>query len=93
MREGNLIFGAVTGVSPPTFTTAELPDCDATPAGRDFAVRAQAKIEVPLVCDGFGGVSFGPFYVAACTTAMYDCELGRPRLIWVKPENYTCVVP
>lgn len=58
-----------------------------------YAVRAQARIEVPLLCGSFCGIHLGPYYVSACTTAMYDCELQRPRLIRVEAENYTCVVP
>ena len=56
----------------------------------NFAVRAQARHQVPSLFCGFCGLSFGPFSVAACATAMYDCELQRPRLIRVTPDNFYC---
>jgi hypothetical protein len=58
-----------------------------------YAVRAQALIEVPLLCGEFCGVVLGPFHIGACSTAMYDCESGRPLLVRVEEENFTCVVP
>jgi hypothetical protein len=58
-----------------------------------FTVRAQARIEVPLLCGSFCGIQLGPYSISACATAMYDCELQRPRLIRVEEENYTCIVP
>lgn len=57
---------------------------------RSYAVRAQATHKVPSLICSFLGINFGPFYVSACTTAMYDCELQRPRLIRVEEKNFFC---
>ncbi len=55
------------------------------------AVRTQATHTVPSLICSFLGINFGgPFTVSACTTAMYDCELQRPRLIRVEEENFIC---
>lgn len=56
----------------------------------NYAVRAQASHAVPSLICGFCGITFGPFNVSACTTAMYDCLLQRPRLIRVERENFFC---
>ena len=57
----------------------------------NFAVRAQVHHEVPCLIGSFLGIDFGgPFTVFACATAMYDCELQRPRLIRVTAENFHC---
>jgi Flp pilus assembly protein TadG len=57
----------------------------------NYVVRAQASHQVPSLICSFLGIDFGgPFTVSACTTAMYDCELQRPRLIRVEPENFYC---
>jgi hypothetical protein len=58
---------------------------------RNYVVRAQrVGHPVPSLLGGFLGLSFDWFTVSAQTTAMYDCELKRPRLIRVKPENFEC---
>lgn len=56
----------------------------------NYVVRAQATHTVPSLICGFMGIDFGPFTVSACTTAMYDCELQRPRLIRVEDGNFYC---
>lgn len=56
----------------------------------NYAVRAQASHVVPSLICGFCGITFGPFNVSACTTAMYDCLLQRPRLIRVERQNFFC---
>lgn len=56
----------------------------------NYAVRAQASHAVPSLICGFCGITFGPFNVSACATAMYDCLLQRPRLIRVERENFFC---
>jgi hypothetical protein len=56
-----------------------------------YVVRAQATHIVPSLICNFLGIDFGgPFTVSAQTTAMYDCELQRPQLIRVEPENFYC---
>ncbi|TVS09303.1 MAG: hypothetical protein EA424_27475 [Planctomycetaceae bacterium] len=55
-------------------------------AARNYAVRAQARHEVPSLICRFLNIDFGgPFSIFACTTAMYDCQLQRPRLIRAQP--------
>ncbi len=56
----------------------------------NHVVRAQATHAVPSLICGFMGIDFGPFTVSAQTTAMYDCELQRPRLIRVEKGNFHC---
>lgn len=56
----------------------------------NHVVRAQATHTVPSLICSFLGIDFGPFTVSACTTAMYDCELQRPRLIRVEEGNFHC---
>ena len=59
--------------------------------GGNHVVRAQATDKVPSLIAGFMGINFGgPFTVSASTTAMYDCELRRPRLIRVEKGNFHC---
>ncbi len=61
------------------------------PGVGNYAVRAQASHQVPSLICNFLGIHFGgPFTVSACTTAMYDCILRRPRLIRIEPENFYC---
>ncbi len=84
---GDLIFGAITLESPYVFDAGEVPSCSAP---INFAVRAQATVTVPSLICTFCDIDFGPFQVSACTTAMYDCGLQRPRLIRVEPENFLC---
>ncbi len=64
-----------------------------TPGVGNYAVRAQSRHRVPSLICSFLGIDFGTFYVSACTTAMYDCALLRPRLIRVEPENFYCTDP
>ncbi len=86
--EGHLIFGAITEQDPAyVFEADQAPACP----GGNFAVRAQVHHEVPCLIGSFLGIDFGgPFTVFACATAMYDCELQRPRLIRVTAENFHC---
>ncbi len=57
----------------------------------NYVVRAQVSHEVPSLIAGFLGIDFGgPFTVQASATAMYDCELLRPRLIRVEPGKFYC---
>ncbi len=56
-----------------------------------FAVRAQAKVPVPNLMSNFCGIGCGPSYVTACTTAIYDCTEGRPRLVRI--DKYICPGP
>jgi hypothetical protein len=58
--------------------------------GRPFAVRAQKTVLLESLFCRFCGVLFGPYEISACATAMYDCEIRRPRLIRVRPENFIC---
>ena len=60
-------------------------------ADRDFAVRAQKTIEVPGLICRFCSLPIGPFSVSACSTAMYDCNDQRPRLVRV--EEFICPGP
>lgn len=86
---GTLIFGAITQQNPYVFEADVAPSCAGEATG--FAVRAQATHTVPSLICNFLGINFGgPFEVSACTTAMYDCELQRPRLIRVEPDNFYC---
>jgi hypothetical protein len=57
--------------------------------GGQPAVRAQATHQVPTLCKKLFGMPVGPFSVSAHTTAMYECATRRPKLIRVRPENYT----
>lgn len=52
-------------------------------AGDDYAVRAQATLEVPSVCDQLFGCRLGPFTVSADTVAMYDCMKRCPLILRV----------
>jgi hypothetical protein len=55
------------------------------------AVRAQAVVPVQSVFGRFCGIEFGPYCVYADTTAVYDCETGRVRLIRV--DRFICPGP
>ncbi len=87
--DGNLVFGAITDDDPAyVVATDQVPSCD---PDKSYVVRAQATHTVPSLICNFLGIDFGgPFTVSACTTAMYDCGLGRPRLIRVEPGNFSC---
>lgn len=57
----------------------------------DFAVRAQASVQVPsLFCKVFGFES-RPYRVSAKTLAVYTCEDRQPRLL--RAERYICPGP
>jgi hypothetical protein len=56
-----------------------------------FAVRAQKTIEVPGLICWLCSLPIGPFNVSACSTAMYDCNDLRPRLVRV--EEFICPGP
>jgi len=56
-----------------------------------FAVRAHAKVPVPNLMSNFCGIGCGPSYVTACTTAIYDCSEGRPRLVRI--DKFICPGP
>ena len=72
-------------------TSSRSPGSPGGGALRNYAVRAQARMPVRLLCSGFCGFHPGPFAVFACATAMYDCELQRPRLIRVeRAELHLC---
>jgi len=60
---------------------------------RNFGVRAQATHQIDTLLCRLCGSLFGPYYVSACTTAMYDCEDKRPRLIRVEQEDFICPGP
>lgn len=67
--------------------------CSVGGAGRAFAVRAHATLQVPsIVCELFC-VPIGPFNVTACADALYDCELRRPRLYHLEERNFLCDRP
>jgi hypothetical protein len=55
-----------------------------------FGVRAQASVAVKSLLCQWCGVSFGPFQVSACATAMYDCAERVPRLIRVEKDDFYC---
>jgi Flp pilus assembly protein TadG len=59
--------------------------------GRPYAVRAQARINVPSLFQSILGESIGTYCVTVKTTAIYDCETSRPRLI--KLDEYICTPP
>jgi hypothetical protein len=92
--DGHLIFGAITGDDPYYFESDEIPGCGAS-GNVMYAVRAQSlQHRVPSLIGSFLGINFGtPFTVSVKTTAMYDCELQRPRLIRVEPKNFLCTEP
>jgi len=54
------------------------------------AVRARAIVPVPSLYGRLFGIG-EPAYVSACVTAVYDCELRRPRLIRV--DRFICPGP
>jgi len=60
-------------------------------AGGAPAVWARATVPVNSLWGRICGTVFGPYYVSACATAMYDCATGRPRLI--RPDKYICPDP
>jgi hypothetical protein len=63
----------------------------AGPSNRDFGVRAQSLALIkPIFCQ-YSGIDFGPFCVCVVTTARYDCETGKPRLVRIEPQNVFCM--
>lgn len=87
---GDLVFGAVVQAIPKYIVaSSQAPECAGS--ARNHVVRAQARHEAPSLIGGFLGVNFGgPFPVSATATAMYDCDLKRPRLIRVASEDFHC---
>lgn len=81
---GNLIFGALTSLSPVTFDAGVAPVCPALP----HAVRAQATVEVSSLFCNFGMAMLGPYSVSAAATARYDCATARPALVRV--DTFIC---
>jgi len=55
------------------------------------AVWARAIVPVVSPWCHFCGIDFGPYYVSAAATAVYECATGRPRLIRV--DKYICDEP
>ncbi len=55
---------------------------------RPHAVRAQARVEVPTLWRSLFGQCAGPYCITVKTTAMYDCQTGRPRLVLL--DDYVC---
>jgi len=60
-------------------------------SGLPFAVRAQAKIRVPIVAGGGFGFNLDSYCITVKVTAMYDCKTRRPRLVRV--ERFICPGP
>ena len=56
-----------------------------------LAVRAQAIVNVPVLFGKLFGYAGRKACLSACTTAMYDCETRRPRLIRV--DRFICPGP
>jgi len=80
---GNLVFGSATQTGTNwTFNPAVAPNCG---ANRSYAIRAQATAPVTSFCNGFLGLPFGPYEVAAETTAIYQCNINTPRLVATAP--------
>ena len=76
---GNLVFGSATQAGTNwIFDSGTAPDCG---AGRSYAIRAQAAAPVTSFCDGFLGLTFGPYEVQVETTAIYNCANNAPRLV------------
>ena len=90
--DGNLVFGAVTIVNPGlsneqvTFNAGTAPSC-ASGNVIPYAVLAQAIAPVANPLCASCKLNLGPHYVNVKTVAMYDCVLGRPRLIRVDAFN------
>ncbi len=60
-------------------------------AGGSPAVWARATVPVNSLWRSICGLGFGPYYISASATAMYDCATGRPRLI--RPDKHICPDP
>lgn len=58
--------------------------------GGAFGVRAQASTAVQSLLCRWSGITFGPFQVRACATAVYDCAERLPRLIRVESDDFYC---
>ncbi len=58
--------------------------------GEPFAVRAQAIVNVPIMCGPFFLFAEDSYCVSANATAMYDCNTGRARLVRIRNENFIC---
>jgi hypothetical protein len=67
--------------------------CAGGGSGNNFAVRAQATVQVNSLFCELAGVSLGPFSISAKETAYYDCDEQCPRLIRIEPANFFCPGP
>ena len=93
---GVLVFGVVTS-SPATgfvFEAARTDGCamapDPPPLDLPFAVRAQATMAVPSICNSLFGFTIGDFNVTARADALYECSSGQPRIYHVDDANFMC---
>ena len=86
--EGNLIFGAITNTAPTTFESSSAAGCG---VGDDpYAVRAQAIVNVRMLCGPFFLFAADSYCVTAKVTAVYDCSTGQARLIRVRNADFIC---
>lgn len=60
-------------------------------SGQEYAVRAQARVEVPTLWRSLFGTCVVPHCVTVKTTAVYNCDSGRPKLI--RLDRYICPGP
>ncbi|NMC20584.1 MAG: pilus assembly protein [Thermogutta sp.] len=98
--EGNLIFGAILTDDPNcplTFNAGIRPSCGQSyveiggSGGTEYAVRAQAVMEVPSPICRLFGLAMPAYRITAFTIAAYSCAERRPRLVRV--DQYICPGP
>lgn len=83
-NDDGLIFGAVdvSDLTDIVFDAGEAPSC--TVASQDvFGVRAQSNIPVNSIFSNLLGLPLGPYSIEAKSDAIYDCNIGSPRLVHI----------
>ena len=83
-NDDGLVFGAVdtSDLTNIEFDAGEVPSCNIL-SDPIFGVRAQSNIPVNSIFANLLGLPLGPYSIEAKSDAIYDCQIGSPRLVHI----------